>query len=76
MLQANKKQGSLKSYSLKMGIDSVNQILRKKEKRTKNFSIKDFFSKCDQIRNFLRIWSHLLKKTLMENFIFLCSGKS
>ena len=34
------------------------------------FSIKDFFSKCDQIRNFLRIWSHLLKKSLMENFIF------
>ena len=37
------------------------------------FSIKDFFSKCDQIRSFLRIWSHLLKKSLMENFIFLCS---
>ena len=34
------------------------------------FSIKDFFSKCDQIRSFLRIWSHLLKKFLMENFIF------
>ena len=30
------------------------------------FSIKDFFSKCDQIRIFLRIWSHLLKKSLME----------
>ena len=27
------------------------------------FSIKDFFSK-------LRIWSHLLKKSLMKNFIF------
>ena len=56
------------------------------------FSIKDFFSKCDQIRsgwvlilvklraeacNFtkintppLRISLHLLKKFLMENFIF------
>ena len=34
------------------------------------FSIKHFFSKCDQIRNLLRIWSHLLKKSLMENFIF------
>ena len=34
------------------------------------FTIKDFFSKCDQIRSFLRIWSHLLKKPLMENFIF------
>ena len=34
------------------------------------FSIKDFFSKCHHIRRKLRIWSHLLKKTLMENFIF------
>ena len=34
------------------------------------FSIKDFFSKCDQIRSFLQIWSHLLKKSLMKNFIF------
>ena len=34
------------------------------------FSIKDFFSKCDQICSFLGIWSHLLKKSLMENFIF------
>ena len=34
------------------------------------FSIKDFFSKCDQIRSFLRVWSHLLKKSLIENFIF------
>ena len=34
------------------------------------FSIKDFFSECDQNRSFLWIWSHLLKKSLMENFIF------
>ena len=34
------------------------------------FSIKDFFSKRDQIGSFLRIWSHLLKKPLMENFKF------
>ena len=34
------------------------------------FSITGFFSKCDQIRSFLRIWSHLPKKSLMENFIF------
>ena len=33
-------------------------------------SMKDFFSKYDQIRRKLRIWSHLLKKSLMENFIF------
>ena len=36
---------------------------------TKNeVSNKDFFSKCDQIRRKLSIWS--LKKSLMENFIF------
>ena len=34
------------------------------------FSIKDFFCKCDQVRWKLRIWSHLLKKSLVENFIF------
>ena len=34
------------------------------------FSIKHFFSKCDQIHRKLRIWSHLLKNSLMENFIF------
>ena len=34
------------------------------------FSIKEFFSKCDQIRRKLWIWSHLLQKSLMENFIF------
>ena len=42
------------------------KILHKKMK----FSIKDFFSKCHQIRRKLRIWSHLLKKPLMENVIF------
>ena len=39
------------------------------------FFIKDFFSKCDQIRRKLQIWSHLLKKSLMENFIFCAVGQ-
>ena len=34
------------------------------------FSIKNFFSKCDQGRSFLQFWPHLLKKSLMENFSF------
>ena len=34
------------------------------------FSIQYFFRKCDQFCRKLRIWSHLLKKSLMENFIF------
>ena len=35
------------------------------------FSMKNFFSKYDQARSFLRIWSHLLNKSLMGNFFFL-----
>ena len=34
------------------------------------FSIKDFFSKRDQIRKKLQFWLHLLNRSLVENFIF------
>ena len=34
--------------------------------------VKEFFSKCDQIRRKLRIWLHLLKKTLMKNLVLFC----
>ena len=34
------------------------------------FSIKNFFTKYDQSPRKLRISSHLLKKSLLENFIF------
>ena len=41
------------------------------------FSIKDFFSKCDQTRRKLRIWSRFLKKSLMlwkrRIFSFFCT---
>ena len=37
------------------------------------FSITDFFSQYDQISSFLRIRSHLPKKSVMINLIFLCS---
>ena len=36
-----------------------------------SFPIMDFFMKCNQNRTFLQIWSHLRKKSLMENLIFL-----
>ena len=49
--------------------NELNLTLQKKLK----FSIKDFFSKSDQLHSFLRISSDLLKKSLMENFIFLCN---
>ena len=34
------------------------------------FSIKDIFSKCDQIRIFLWSWSHLLKKSSIKKLHF------
>ena len=40
------------------------------ETSSKKFSFKDFFSQCDQISSFLRIWVHLLKKHLIGNLIF------
>ena len=45
---------------------SVTQVTVRKMK----FSIKDFFSKCDEIHSFLRIGSRLLRKSLRENVIF------
>ena len=38
------------------------------------FSITEFFSKCDQIRR--KHWSHLVKKSVIENFIFCAVHKS
>ena len=34
------------------------------------FFINGFFSKCDEIRSLMEISSYLLKKSLIENFIF------
>ena len=33
-------------------------------------SMKDYFSKYDQISRKLRIWSHLLMKSIIKNFVF------
>ena len=52
---------------------SVIKALRNITAQKKKFPITDFFSKCNEIRRNLRIWSHLLEKSLMENFIFLYS---
>ena len=56
----------IKSHSV---ADAVSTITAQKMK----LSMKDFFSKCNQIRRKLRIWSHLLKKSSTEKFIFLCN---
>ena len=56
----------------------IKEILEKHTWQTKvntaqkaKFSIKNFFGKFNQINRKLRIWSFLLKKCLMENFIFV-----
>ena len=46
-------------------LDVCNSLTAEKMK----FSMKAFFSKCDQIRSLLRIWSHLMKN-VTQNFIF------
>ena len=54
---------------LQSKIQTLEQVRYANTTRKMKFSIKDFFSKCDQNRSFLRIWSHVLKKPIMENFI-------
>ena len=56
---------TLNAFFLKLFLYDFSQKMK--------FSIKDFFTKCDQILRKLRISSHLLKKSLLENFFFLCS---
>ena len=45
-------------------------FIRSVTARKMKFSVRNFFSKCEQICSFLRICSHLLKKFLMENSFF------
>ena len=56
-----KSKGDTLCHSIPIQIDTAQQM---------KFFIKDFFSKCDQIRRKLQIWSNLLKKSIMENFFF------
>ena len=56
-----KSKGDTLCHSIPVQIDAAQQM---------KFFIKDFFSKCDQIRRKLPLWSNLLKKSIMENFFF------
>ena len=60
-------------YSLLTDYFLYEEIMSVSTAQKMKFSVTDFFSKCDQIRSFQQIWSQLLKKSVMENFIFLCS---
>ena len=58
---------AIKSVGFSKVRQTLSNMLHCKKKK---FSIKNLFSKCDEIRRKLRIWSHLPKKSLLENFIF------
>ena len=49
--------------------EKLTMALTRNTAQKMKFSIKDFFSKCDQIRGKLRIWSHLLKKSLIGSAV-------
>ena len=57
-----------KDPRVRIGLIKNSSIVKPLEKKMK-FSIKNFFSKWDQIRSFMRIWSHFLKKPLIKNFL-------
>ena len=71
-----------KNLSCENAIFSINLVFRwnlvfwSNTAQKMKFSINDFLSKCDQIPRKLQIWSHLLKKSLMENFISCAVKKS
>ena len=61
----------LKTLKRQYKITIFQTLLRANTVQKIKFSIKDFFSKCDQIRRKLRIWSYLLKKIPNGNIHFL-----
>ena len=58
-------------YFLSFFLDNRKQTTKVNTAQKMKFSIKDFFSKCDQTHKKLQIWSHLLKKSLIKNFFFV-----
>ena len=71
---------SRRSINEQLGIWNMEQLFQHRVRKLKlsiyhctkkkKLSITDFFSKCDQTCRKLRICSHLLRKSVMENFIF------
>ena len=54
-----------------VNIVRVLRCLRAITAQKMKFSVNGLFCKCDQIRSFLRIWSHLLEKSLMKTSFFV-----
>ena len=72
VLFLNVQRSNKHYFFVNRGILRILWLFSKENHCTKKwiFSTKNFFVKSDQIRSFLWIWSHLLKKSLMEKFIF------
>ena len=62
--QVEYRQKNIKSF-----ISSLTMTILIITAQKMKFSIQNFFCKRDRSRRKLRSWSHLLKKSLMENFI-------
>ena len=76
MYETFPRQGSIALISFKPSPEFSNDGCISTTSQKMKFSIKDFFGKCDQIHRKLRIWSHLLKKYLIENLIFCAEYKN
>ena len=50
--------------------ETIHLLLSSYTAQKMKFPIKDFSSKCDQIRRKLQTWSHLQKKFVIKYFIF------
>ena len=61
------KRGSNGPYNPLSVLEGIPQTVTAQKMK---FYTNNFFNKRDQIRRKLRIWLHLLKKFLMESFIF------
>ena len=50
---------------------SIVSVINFEHSQKMKFSIKDLFSKCDQTRMIVRIWSYLLNEILDKKFFFI-----
>ena len=65
-----KRKIVVRSGILLRTVNTINGKLACFTAQKMKFPMKNFFSKCDQIRCFLRIWSQLPKKSFNANLIF------
>ena len=72
-LQTDRSHHYIKNFHKRKNCNDNYELINIAQKM--KIYVKDFFSKCDQILQKLWIWSHWLKKLLLENFI-ICAVKT